>query len=52
MIPEWLAILLIALSPAFLVLALTAWVLIDAAVKRHHARQDGDIATEYRHRQP
>lgn len=52
MIPEWLVLLLVALSPAFLVLAVTGLFLIDAAVQRHRARQDGDYVTEYKHRQP
>lgn len=39
------------LCPLYVLVA-TAWVLIAEAVTRHHARQDGDYITEYKHRQP
>jgi hypothetical protein len=42
----------ILLVPAFVVLGMTAWVLIGNAVDRHRALQDGDIREWERHTTP
>lgn len=38
------------LAPLYVLVA-AAWVMIADAVARRHARQDGDVVAEFRHRQ-